>query len=240
MEKGIEIGRMEEIVDKEELCKKELDYLCYHKERIAYNVGVVSEVLESAERSRPKLLDVGPHIQTSVLSACVDEDVVINTLGWKNERLVSDSAFNRHFEFDLNNVRDEALWPEIVTHDVVVMAEVIEHLYTAPSIVIDFLKEYVRHGGYLMIQTPNAVDAKKRLQMLCGQHPYEQLQEDPSNPGHFREYTKAELREYIERAGLEVEEIQYCDYWPQSGMRRLLELIVPSLRRGITLIARKP
>ena len=232
--------RVERIVEKETLRREELDYLSFHKERIAFNVEIVSEMLERVESSCPKLLDVGPHIQTSVLSECAGEHVTINTLGWKNERLVSDSDFERHFEFDLNNAVDETLWPEIEAHDIVIMAEVIEHLHTAPSIILDFLREHVERGGYLVIQTPNAVDATKRLQMLFGRHPYDQIRENASNPGHFREYTKDELREYVEEVGLEVQDAWYCDYWPQSGVRRLLELAVPSLRRGITLITRRP
>lgn len=237
---NVSTQHVEQIAETNALKQEELDYLRYHKERIAFNVKIVSEVLERAGAESPRLLDVGPHIQTTVLNECVGSEVVINTLGWKNERLVSESDFRQHFEFDLNNADTEALWPETEQHDVVVMAEVIEHLHTAPSLVINFLKEYVAPGGYLIIQTPNAVDAKKRLQMLRGEQPYEQIQEDLSNPGHFREYTKTELREYVEGEGLDVEDIWYCDYWPQSGLRRLLELAVPSLRRGITLFARKP
>ena len=90
------------------------------------------------------------------------------------------------------------------------------------------------YSEFLAIENEDLDDVKEM------ERKYEQIQEDLSNPGHFREYTKAELREYVEGEGLDVEGIWYCDYWPQSGLRRLLELAVPSLRRGITLFARKP
>lgn len=225
---------------KKDLNGEEGRYLSYHKRRIAFNVELVLDILKAIDGGNKKLLDVGPHFQTRVFRRCLGHEVEINTLGWVNNEIVPKGVYEKHFQFDLNNAEDKSLWPDPESHDLVVMAEVIEHLYTSPSIVLDFLKRFVATGGYFVLQTPNAVDAKKRLQMLLGNHPYERIREDRSNPGHFREYTKTELRDYVEQVGLVVEDISYCDYWPQSGLRRALEFLVPSLRRGITLIARRP
>lgn len=227
-------------IKKHELRDKELEYIKYHKKRIKYNIKLVFKLVNKIEKKEVKLMDIGPHFQTHVMSKCIDENIEINTMGWKDEKLVKNEDFNRHFKFDLNNAIDRSLWPEIERHDVVIMSEVIEHLYTSPAIVLRFLKNFIEKRGYFVLQTPNAVDATKRLKMLFGTHPYERISEDQSNPGHFREYTKGELREYVEQAGLEVENIAYCDYWPQRGIRRLMELVIPSFQRGITLIARRP
>lgn len=222
-----------------DLNEEECRYLSYHKERIAFNVDIVSSLIGARESKKIKLLDVGPHLQTQVFRRYLGAEVEINTLGWFDERLVPRTVVDHHFQFDLNNSGKKDAWPDPKRHDLVVMAEVIEHLYTSPSLVLDFLGHFVAEGGYLIIQTPNAVDVTKRGRMLLGYNPYERIREDRSNPGHFREYTAAELQEYMNGNEWQVEETLYCDYWPQTGVRRVLELVFPVFRRGLTTIVRR-
>ena len=77
--------------------------------------------------------------------------------------------------------------------------------------VLDRLLGGVRggRGGVLVVQTPNAVSLPRRLAMLGGRNPYELIREDATNPGHFREYTAAELRRYAAVAGLAVESLSH-------------------------------
>src|SRR5205823_6516869 len=108
-------------------------------------------------------------------------------------------------QFDLNDAQSEDTWRrDIPRYDVVVMAEVIEHLYTAPELVLGFLKTLVADNGLVIIQTPNAAALSKRLKLLFGRNPYELIRVDTTNPGHFREYTSRELIRIAEGAGFEV------------------------------------
>jgi len=184
-------------------------------------------------------MDVGPHFQTHAIHQFFGGEVIINTLGWYDERLVSEDSIAKHFQFDLNNAKREDRWPDTGLHDIVVMAEVVEHLYTSPLFIFKLLKGCMKAGGYLIVQTPNAADLTKRMKLALGVNPYELIREDQSNPGHFREYTADELQQYFNGAGLQTEDIKFCDYWPHSGIRRILEQIVPSFKRGITAVARK-
>lgn len=86
----------------------------------------------------------------------------------------------------------------------VVFAEVIEHLYASPRLVLRFLHHLLSGAGVLLIQTPNAASLTKRVKLLAGSNPYEKIREDATNPGHFREYTASELREYASSEGFEV------------------------------------
>ena len=99
------------------------------------------------------------------------------------------------------------------------MAEVIEHLYTAAQIALSFLAQIMRPGAFAFLQTPNAVALHKRLQMLSGRNPYMSLDEDRLAPGHFREYTVAELSDTARQAGLEVFEVAMHNYF--TGNRPL-------------------
>jgi 2-polyprenyl-3-methyl-5-hydroxy-6-metoxy-1,4-benzoquinol methylase len=99
--------------------------------------------------------------------------------------------------------------------DVIVFAEVLEHLHCAPEHVLSWLASRLAPGGRIVLQTPNAVAAHKRALMLLGRHPFERLRLDPSCPGHVREHTLHELREYAREAGLRVERViraSYFDY----------------------------
>ena len=82
-----------------------------------------------------------------------------------------------------------------------VFAEVIEHLHTSPLHSLNFVRGLVAESGVVILQTPNAVSLPKRLKVLGGRNPYEQIRADPSNPGHFREYTLRELEGYARETG---------------------------------------
>ena len=85
------------------------------------------------------------------------------------------------------------------------MAEVIEHLYTAPEIVLKCIKKIIKQNGYFIIQTPNAASLSKRMKLMFqGRNPYEMIRVDHNNPGHFREYTVDELEKiFIDLSGYE-------------------------------------
>ena len=58
-------------------------------------------------------------------------------------------------------------------YELIIMAEVIEHLYTSPSLVPGLLQSLLRPGGLLIVQTPNALAIGRRFKMLLGRHPFE-------------------------------------------------------------------
>jgi hypothetical protein len=133
---------------------------------------------------------------------------------------------------------------------------VIEHLYTAPQLVLAFVHTLLSDGGLLLLQTPNAASLQKRIKMAIGRNPYEMIRIDPTNPGHFREYTIRELRRLAEGAGFRVERQATAFYFdarfarhgdagdrPQPVLGTLKNSIYPmlpaGLREGVTLALRK-
>jgi hypothetical protein len=203
-------------------------YLRTHRQRYALLHELVREL-------RPeRILVVGPSYESKLL-----RDVApVDTLGWADNRFprVGDE---RHVQHDLNDPD----YPELEPHDAVVCSEVIEHLHVSAVPVLRFLSNGLAPQGRLVIQTPNATALPKRLRMLLGQNPYEPIRDEERNPGHFHEYTVAELREAVVAAGLEVERLTTANYFDHGSRKnrayRALTPILPgTLREGITVVAR--
>jgi trans-aconitate methyltransferase len=222
--------------------QEEWVYLTYHADRLAFLVNLIGVRLNEYSALPPRrvrVLDVGPHFLTSLLHRFFGDRIVLHTLGWENERLAPARIIAKHMSFDLNDAQDPDRWPCAEAYDIVVVAEVIEHLYTAPRLVLAFLASLLDDRGSLIVQTPNAVALRNRVKMLLGRNPFEAIREKRSNPGHFREYTGQELVTISERAGLECERLVYLDYWPTNFMARLVQRLNPHLRNGLTLVLKK-
>jgi len=152
---------------------------------------------------------------------------------------------DRHIDFDLNDSVDQDAWPvPEVGYDLVVMAEVLEHVYTAARPVLSCVASFLRPGGRLIIQTPNAVNLGRRIATMQGQNPFGMIREEKKNPGHFCEFTVGDLRRAVESADLTVEEASLTNYFGSQGLRKnvyevLCSVLPGDLRDGITLVARK-
>ena len=173
--------------------------------------------------------------------------------------LEGETPFGTSYWYDLNAARDPAGWRALGPYRLVIMAEVIEHLYTAPRLVLSYLHTLLEDGGHLVVQTPNAAALHNRLLMLAGRNPYELIREKTNDPGHFREYTRRELTAVAEAAGFQVVSWRaeaYFDYrfarheadpHGRTKPRRVgaianaaFRLTPPSCKPGQTLVLRKP
>jgi len=221
--------------------EEEKEYLAYHGARLAFLLNLVTEYVATLEKKRSgavRILDVGPHFLTTALRYQYGRQIVLNTLGWANERLAPQEVVDRHFEFDLNDAQSSFRWLPGEPHDLIVMGEVIEHLYTSPRLVLSFLRTLLAENGVMIIQTPNAVSLAKRLKMVIGRQPYEMIRETRENPGHFREYTADELKRLCQDVSLTCERVCYTDYWPSPRILKRIAAVCPPLRGGLTVVAR--
>lgn len=169
-------------------------YQAFHAPRYAFVLDVLDR---HGIAAGTRLLDIGP----SRLSDLIHQrfGCPVDSLGFGPD---GQSPRGRHFEFDLNKSQYGGDWrSDVRGYDVVVMAEVIEHLHTAPHLVLRFVRSLMVDGGLLLLQTPNAAGLTKRLKLLFGRNPYDLIREDPSDPGHFREYTRAELGRLADQSG---------------------------------------
>lgn len=102
------------------------------------------------------------------------------------------------------------------TFDMVMLNDVIEHLHDSPRDLFNDLLELVKPEGYLFVSVPNAVNIRKRLDVLRGRTnlpSYDLYYWYPGSwRGHIREYTKDDLAKLSEYLNLEVAELKGCDH----------------------------
>jgi SAM-dependent methyltransferase len=223
-------------------------YSLYHAPRYAFLLGL----LDGCCTPNSRILDIGYSRLTEALRSRYH--VKVDVLGFGPD---SRGAGGDDYHFDLNDAQEPARWRhDLPEYDIVVMAEVLEHLCTAPTLVLRFLRTHVAPGGVLVLQTPNAVALERRLKLLAGSNPFPLIHEDRTNPGHFREYTRAELRSLAESAGFRVERAftrsyfdhRYISHVPGRGSRgrrrgalvnAVYALMPPSLSEGHTFVLRR-
>jgi cyclopropane fatty-acyl-phospholipid synthase-like methyltransferase len=181
-------------------------YTAYHAPRFAH---VLDTLAHHGVGARSKVLDIGRSRLTELMHE--QFGCQVDSLGFGGD---SPTPEGRHFEFDLNRSQRPEDWrTDLPRYDVIVMAEVIEHLYTAPQLVLRFIRTLLVPGGLLLVQTPNAADLSRRIKLVLGRNPYEMIRTDVTNPGHFREYTRAELRALAEATGFHVQRMRTRFYF---------------------------
>lgn len=205
------------------------------------------ETLLATVRALPvpgTVLDVGTFLQTELFRR-EWPDALVHTLGepWTTSGWGTVRDGERHWAYDLNDLQFPDRRPDIGPVDLVVMAEVIEHLYTAPAVVLGAVREWLAPGGRVVIQTPNAARLEARLRLLRGRHPYEMIRPERENPGHFRELTVGELRSVAAEAGFTVESLGVGNYFGltsprRRALKRATALLPATLRDGINAVLR--
>lgn len=225
-------------------------YLQIHEPRFQKVISLIGQHLPETEEV--KILDVGPSVLTEMIQNRFT-DAAIESLGIKGEgrdgghlpKGVTDNIL--HHEFDLNLSETAEKWTQPGKYELIVCAEVIEHLYTAPEHLFRFLKSLLKNDGILILQTPNAAALIKRLTLLGGKNPYERIRLNNENPGHFREYTSEELLSLARDAGFVIEVITIENYfrllpvtWKVRSYRALQLLMGKNWKDGITLVLRNP
>lgn len=223
-------------------------YLAYHAPRYRFILELAARYLPSAAA---RVLEIGPSPLSPLLAASLG--CAVDSLGLEPE---GDGPRGHHFHFDLNRAGSAPEPRGMPRYDVVVFAEVIEHLHTSPLQTLPFVRSLLGESGILLLQTPNAASLPKRLKLLAGRNPYELIRPDGGNPGHFREYTLRELEAYARQARFRVVEVARRFYFdarfahheegasrPQpfvgtikNGIYRALPRF---LREGVTVVLRK-
>ena len=197
-------------------------YAMYHARRYVELLALLRRYVGSDTA----VLDIGPGTLTGLIRR--DFGRPVDALGFCADESTPEG---RSYRFDLNDAQHEERWRrDLPSYDLVVMAEVIEHLYTAPRLVLLFLRTLLKPGGVLIVQTPNAASLHKRVKLLFGRNPYEMIREDSSNPGHFREYTRSELFSVAKEAGFAVEGWHAHDYFDFRYMSHAKGLNRPTPR----------
>lgn len=220
-------------------------YMSFHRRRATYLLDTIGR-LGLAPSST--VLDVGRSPLTNLV---VDVLPRVTTLGLPLDTTLLDKADPLdttrvpHVVFDLNACADRDAWVLPGLYDLVLFNEVIEHLRVSPTWVFRYLRELLRPGAYLIVQTPNAASLGHRLKLLAGRNPFVEFAlGGEEGAHHFREYTRHELLAQSAAAGLVLHEHRYVNYFPASsstlGAITAATGLVPPFRNGQTLVLRRP
>lgn len=104
--------------------------------------------------------------------------------------------------------------------DFVIFMDVLEHLKLPPGRTIVTLASLIKQGGALVLTAPNLARYENIAKLIGGKSILEAFREDlpdeadvTDHVGHIREYTIAEVIEYVENSGLVIEQLLTCNQW---------------------------
>ncbi|MDD5531063.1 MAG: class I SAM-dependent methyltransferase [bacterium] len=88
--------------------------------------------------------------------------------------------------------------------DVVIFADILEHLYNPLDCIKKFMK-YVKPGGYVVLSIPNVANWYVRLKLLLGDFDYESS--GILDETHIRFFTFKSIVKMLNNAGLKIEKV---------------------------------
>jgi 2-polyprenyl-3-methyl-5-hydroxy-6-metoxy-1,4-benzoquinol methylase len=217
-------------------------YYDQFRDRYRNTLRWVSGVLPSGGR----VLDIGSG-QFAVLCRhlfeCVADVVDIDTRS-------ADALRSNDVGFHALDLSRDAFAAE-QPYDVIVMAEVIEHVPTPPHVVFANLVPAIRPGGHLLVTTPNLYRLRNLVRFVSGKRIFDHfLVPGPDRPlGHFLEYSREQLEWHVTNAGFEIVESSLEQLsWGAATLgarlaRRALSPLLrarPLWRDNLVILARRP
>ena len=152
-----------------------------------------------------------------------------------------DALFERAgIEFIRANMNDPSPYHHLAAKpfDIVIIAQVIEHILNHPLGLIRSLGAAMRQGGLMILTTPNPANIMNAARIVKGRSMLwgtQDFMDEPKFDGgeiiseghiHYREYTRAELCHLLTVAGLRIEKSQYLGYGKNQAeplMKRFLK-----------------
>lgn len=133
-------------------------------------------------------------------------------------------------DFEHFNV-EEANFPyESDSFDVVIFAEIIEHLLMDPCAVLREIRRVLKVDGHLILTTPNVARLENVAKLLSGANIYDPYSGYGAYGRHNREFNQHELHMLLTHEGFEPEVMYSADvhehmagsYWNETELERLL------------------
>lgn len=227
--------------DKYQLNKEQKLYLTIHGKRFEVVLSLIQN------KNFNKILDIGPSFLSELLYQKFKNN--LSLLGFDDSQSIGGHLPDLNIFKKVNFIpQDLNFWNhsqnQISNFDLIICGEVLEHLYTSPTILFQNFYKSLNKNGILIIQTPNAVALRKRMKMLTGINPFEIPRENLKNPGHYREYTSNELIQFGKSNGFSINKILTEEYFEYpstlSTIYRTFKIFIPkSLRTGITIVFKK-
>lgn len=140
--------------------------------------------------------------------------------------------------FDLE--RDVFPYPD-ASFDVVLFAELLEHLAVNPVWALSEMHRVLAPGGHLVVTTPNALSAERLESLVTGRRPMVDRYYPLLGYGarHNREFAAWELALLLDETGFDVEVLRIRDVVPQTRAERVRRAALRALLRPFSRISRR-
>ena len=196
----------------------------------------------------------GPCDKTAMLSLTGYEVIAYDDFGddWHNisdnKMKILEFARKAQIEYVEPDKEGNFSFPE--NHfDGIILNNVIEHFHDSPGPLLNMLLRSLKVGGYIFIAVPNAVNLRKRIDVVLGKTNYPQMAyyfwATPWR-GHIREYVKGDLKLLNKFLGLIEEESSTHHYHLDKlgALQRYIFRVVcnffPAFRESWLYVGKKP
>jgi len=193
-------------------------YLRYHHRRFFEIVNISLLLLQNHQVPPPAaILDFGFSVNSCILRRLLPNATVAVC-----DRPQISSSRELGFATYTVDLVDDALEDTRLgsLFDLIVFAEVIEHVLVNPVRILRFLLRHLRPGGRLILTTPNFFRRENRIAFAAGRNPlpiYPMTYRRSDAPHfHVREYTARELLEALSDAGGRALALLYSDCWDET------------------------
>jgi 2-polyprenyl-3-methyl-5-hydroxy-6-metoxy-1,4-benzoquinol methylase len=132
-------------------------------------------------------------------------------------------------QFQVCNLLEDDPPPFKGAFDLVILAEVVEHMPLPPYVVLSKVRGWLRPGGALLVTTPNLFRLRNLIRMVRGRDPFDRfmLPRADVGVGHQTEYSADHLDWQLKEAGFVVERLEHdqlgaTGFSPAARLSRLL------------------
>lgn len=177
--------------------------------RFVYTWGMARDV-------KGKCLELGsnPYFTTMLLKKFTDIEISLaNYFGHENKgeytqvvyyrELGSGETKSEHFAYQHFNIEKDAFPYSDGEFDLVIFAEIIEHLLNDPCKVLREIKRVLKPNGTLILTTPNVARLENVTRLISGTNIYDPYSGYGPYGRHNREYNRHELDQLLRFEGYE-------------------------------------
>lgn len=179
------------------------DYTKIHYRRFQYLVQEIRKIYHSGN----KIADIGISPFTELLISHFGEENV--------DAIVPDESFLlkagppvKHINVKFFDLTKSVSLKEEEKFDVIIFSETMEHIPYDDVSLLQNIKKLIKRNGYLLLTVPNIASFWNRMKLLLGRNilgTKEQIIKGVyGGYGHIREYTKSEVKMYIQMSGLKI------------------------------------
>jgi SAM-dependent methyltransferase len=161
-------------------------------------------------------LGANPYFTTMLLERYTSLELSLaNYFGFSDNRIYSQSVSfkdiehnkdcNITFDYEHFNIEEDKFPYKDNEFELVIFAEIIEHLLNDPCSVLREIKRVLKPDGYLVLTTPNVARLENVARIIQGSNIYDPYSGYGPYGRHNREYNCHELVKLLEHEGFEIE-----------------------------------